>query len=61
MDILLLQETKLGFTQELRGKNYTWLLSGKDESNFTHYGVGMVIRNELRGRIIDKEAGRGKT
>ena len=57
IDILLLQETKVGRTQEVNRKHYTWLLSGNDEGNFTHYGVGVVIRNDLRGRIIEKQGG----
>ena len=57
IDVLLLRETKVGFTQEVRRTYYTWMFSGSDKESFTHYGVGMVVRNELRGRIIDKEAG----
>ena len=57
IDILLLQETKMDRTQEVVRSRYTWLLSGNDEGNFTHYGVGIVFKNELRGRIIDKQGG----
>ena len=55
IDILFMQETI--FSQEVNRKHYTWMLSGSDEGNFTHYGVGIVYRNEFRDRVVDKEAG----
>ena len=61
IDILLMQETRVGRTQEVRRKYYTWWLSGSEERHFTHYGVGIVINNELKQRIIDKEAGGERT
>ena len=41
----------------MKRKYYTWLLSGKEDGASTHFGVGMVLRNEHRCRIVDKEAG----
>lgn len=55
-----MQETKVSHSQEVKRKNNTWFLSGNDKEIFTHHGVGIVIRNELRGRIVDKEAGRDR-
>ena len=44
VDVLLIQETKIGISQEVKRKYYTWYLSGDDSSSFTHFGVGIVIQ-----------------
>ena len=45
IDVLLIHETNCDHSKiEVRGR-YTWYFGGADRGSFTHYGVGIVLKN----------------